>query len=79
MLNEKAIKGEKYTGFEKAGDLGEFECGNCRYFDGESCGQQDMMEYSKQPRVKGSRRVRVDAEDCCEYISRVGRKDEDED
>lgn len=78
-MNLKAIKGEKDTGFEKAGKLGEFECGNCRYFDGDSCGQADMMKHSKQPRVDGSRRVVVHEEDCCEFVDRVGRKDEAED
>ena len=79
MINEKVIKGERNTGFEKGGKLGEFECGNCRYFDGNSCGQPDMMRYSKQPRASDSRRVLVDEEDCCEYVDRVGRKDDDDD
>ena len=26
------VKGEEGTGYEKPAGLGEFECGNCRYF-----------------------------------------------
>lgn len=78
-INASGIKGEPGTGFEKAGELGEFECGNCKYFDpsASACDQKDMMKNSKQPRLKDGR-VSVDAEDCCEYVERVGRKDEDE-
>lgn len=78
-INVSAVKGEPGTGFEKAGDLGEFECGNCEYFNAKAsaCSQKDMMKNSKQPRLKDGR-VSVDAEDCCEYVERVGRKDEDE-
>jgi hypothetical protein len=72
MLNEQAIKGEANTGFEKRGDKGPFECGNCEYFDGKSCGQKDMMKFSKEPR-ETSGRVKVDADDCCEYIERKGK------
>jgi hypothetical protein len=80
QLNPKHIKGEPGTGFEKAGDLGEFECGNCRFFDPKSpgCRQPDMMAKSKQPRLKDGR-VQVEHEDCCEYVDRVGRKDNDAD
>lgn len=77
-IDSAHVKGEPGTGFEKAGDLGEFECGNCRFFDGKSCGQIDMMQRSKQPRLPNGR-VKVDEEDCCEYVDRVGRKDEDND
>jgi hypothetical protein len=78
-VNAAAIKGEPGTGFEKAGDLGEFECGNCEYFDAKAsaCSQKDMKKKSKQPRLKDGR-VSVNAEDCCEYVSRIGRKDKDE-
>ena len=68
-----AIKGETGTGFEKRGSKGPFECGNCEYFNGASCGQKDMMDKSKQPREKDGR-VKVDAEDCCEFIERVGKR-----
>lgn len=73
MLDVKAIHGEAGTGFEKRGDKGPFECGNCRFFAEESCGQKDMMAKSKQPRLANSR-VKVDDDDCCEYIDRVGTK-----
>lgn len=74
LINIEAIKGEKGTGFEVRGSKGPFECGNCEYFRaGEnSCGQKDMMEYSKQPKLPNGRIV-VGAEDCCEYIERIGK------
>ena len=78
QINSSAVKGEPGTGFEKAGNLGEFECGNCEYFDGKSCGQADMMKDSKQPKLENGR-VKVSEEDCCEYVHRVGRKDDDAD
>lgn len=78
QINSAHVRGEPGTGFEKAGDKGEFECGNCRYFNGDSCGQSDMIARSRQPRLKNGR-VRVAEEDCCEYVDRVGRKDEDKD
>lgn len=73
-----AIQGEPGTGFEKAGNLGEFECGNCLFFDASAgaCGQQDMKAHSKQPRLADGR-VSVSEEDCCEYVRRMGRKDND--
>jgi hypothetical protein len=79
-INESAIKGEAGTGFEKAADLGEFECGNCEYFDATAgaCDQDDMKEKSKQPRLSDGR-VMVAAEDCCEYVERLGKKDKDGD
>ena len=80
LINIAAINGEPGTGFEKAGDLGEFECGNCEYFDPEAnaCDQKDMKAKSKQPRLKDGR-VSVEPEDCCEYVERVGREDKDKD
>lgn len=73
-----AIQGEMGTGFEKAGDLGEFECGNCRYFDAAAgaCDQGTMKTWSKQPRLADGR-VSVSDEDCCEYVFRVGKQDND--
>ena len=72
------IKGEKGTGYENPEGLGEFECENCKFFDSRdgSCGQRDMMRLSKQPRMKDGR-VKVHPESCCEYVWRMGRKDED--
>lgn len=71
-----AIKGEKGTGFEKAGTKGPFECGNCRYFiggpGGQGCGQADMKRHSRQPRLPDGR-VQVDGDDCCEFVYRIGR------
>lgn len=77
QINSAHVKGELGTGFEKAEKLGEFECGNCRWFRNDSCGQPDMMRVSKQPRLANGR-VKVGEEDCCEYVYRVGRKDNDE-
>ena len=78
--NVFAIKGEMGTGFEKAGNLGEFECENCRYFDSAegACNQSDMMAHSKQPRLADGRVVVAD-EDVCMYVERVGRPDHDND
>jgi hypothetical protein len=70
-INAFAIKGEKGTGFEKRGKKGPFECGNCEYFKDGSCGQKDMMEKSKEPKLANGR-IKVAAEDCCEYIEREG-------
>lgn len=71
MINASAIKGEKYTGFERAGDKGPFRCGNCEYFKDGECRQTDMVKYSKQARKNGN--VVVGADDCCEYIDRKGK------
>ena len=73
-----AVQGEAGTGFEKAGSLGEFECGNCKFFDAAAgaCDQTDMKQVSKQPRLADGRVV-VSDEDCCEYVWRIGRKDKD--
>ena len=62
------VHGESGTGYEGA-EGGPFRCGNCEYFRSGSCGQKTMMERSKLPRVDGGR-VKVDADGCCEYISR---------
>ena len=73
-----AIQGEMGTGFEKAGNLGEFECENCFYFDAAegACNQETMRAISKQPRLADGR-VAVAPEDCCEYVKRMGKKDND--
>lgn len=75
MIDEKAIKGEKNTGFEKRGRLGPFECGNCSYFDERtsSCGEENMMKYSQQPKLRNGR-ILLAAEDCCEYVDRIGER-----
>lgn len=72
------IKGERGTGYENPNGLGEFECGNCFYFDPKSgtCGESHMLKFSKQPRMNG--RVKVHPESCCEFVDRVGRKDDDD-
>lgn len=72
LVNIEAIHGEEGTGFEKRGNKGAFECGNCSYYDNHSCGQKDMMEKSKQPRLPNGR-VKVEADDCCEYVERIGK------
>jgi len=73
------VKGEEGTGFEKAADLGEFECGNCRFFDARAgaCNQETMKALSKQPRLADGR-IQVGAEDCCEYVDRMGKKETSE-
>jgi hypothetical protein len=76
-INVSHILGEAGTGFEEAGGLGEFECGNCYFYANDGgCGQQEMKMYSKRPRLADGR-VKVGEEDCCEYLKRVGRKDDD--
>ena len=70
MINEARIHGEKSTGFEKRGDNGPFECGNCSYMK-DGCIQDDMKKYSKQPRLANGN-VKVDKADCCEYVERIG-------
>lgn len=79
-LDQAAIKGEPGTGYESPDGKGEFECANCEYFDkaSSSCGQKDMMKISTQPRLPNGR-VRTDPEGCCEYVSRIGRPDRDDD
>lgn len=71
QIDVSAIKGEPGTGFEQRGDKGPFECGNCEYFTGRSCSQKDMRRMSKQSRLPDGT-VKVDADDCCEYIERKG-------
>ena len=82
VINEHHIHGEKNTGFESEAGMGEFECGNCKYFHGlmggmGACDQTEMMIYSRQPRIPNSTHVLVHQEDCCEYVERVGGKDKD--
>lgn len=79
MINEHHIRGEKNTGFEAYGNKGPFECGNCKYFhpqfgDMGGCDQTEMIIYSREPRL-GQNAVLVHAEDCCEYVERVGKRD----
>jgi hypothetical protein len=77
MIDERFIKGEPHTGFEKAGTLGEFECGNCSFMQNDGgCDHPMMMKYSTQPRLENGR-VIVQPEDCCEYVDRVGKPDLD--
>jgi len=80
QVNQSAIKGEQGTGFEKAGNLGEFECENCSYFDAPAgaCNQETMMALSKQPRLADGR-VSVEGADCCEYVKRIGKKTDSDD
>lgn len=68
-IDVSAIKGEAGTGFEKRGDKGPFECGSCEYFTGHSCREKNMRRMSKQPRLPDGT-VKVDEDDCCEYIER---------
>ncbi len=68
MINEKAIKGEKWTGYAGP-DAGPFKCGNCEFFNRitEGCKQDDMREYSKRPKL-ASGDVHVDHDGCCIYF-----------
>jgi hypothetical protein len=81
LINIKDIKGEAHTGYENGTvggkDMGEFECENCHYYRASdtSCGQKEMVVHSKQP-LKDGRRT-VDPEGCCEFVERIGRKDDE--
>jgi hypothetical protein len=70
MLNEKAIHGEKNTGYEGP-EGGPFRCSNCEYFNAstDGCSQEDMKKYSARERLP-SGDVEVEAGGCCEYIDR---------
>ena len=69
LINQSQVRGESGTGFEKRGDRGPFECGNCIFFDRSKCHQKTMMAESKQPKDQDGY-PEVNAEDCCEYVSR---------
>lgn len=71
QIDSSKVKGEPGTGYEAPDGRGPFQCSNCNYFRGGSCGQATMMERSKQPRVDGGR-VKVDPAGCCEYVERKG-------
>lgn len=83
QINQGAIRGEPGTGYESPKDLGEFECENCKFFgendghDDNGCDQEDMKKKSKRKRLPDGR-VDVENEGCCEYVWRIGRKDDDE-
>ncbi len=68
-INQGQIRGEKGTGFEKRGDRGPFECGNCTFFDKGYCTQETMKKLSQQPKNKEGY-PEVKSVDCCEYIAR---------
>ena len=72
-INVKALQGEEGTGFEKRGNKGPFECGNCEYATGNNaCRQPDMMRLSKQSKWPDGTIV-IDPKDCCEYVERIGK------
>lgn len=70
MINERAIKGEKGTGYEGP-EGGAFRCSNCEYFSAtnDSCGQEDMMRESRREKLP-SGRIAVEPGGCCEYVER---------
>lgn len=84
LINIEAIKGEPSTGYEPrvvdGVDKGEFECENCSFFKDETCGQPEMIARAKKVGIelKDGRRP-VDPEGCCEFVDRVGKKDDDAD
>ncbi len=71
LVNSNHVKGEHGTGFEKRGNKGPFECGNCKHFTGKSCNQPDMVKMSTLTRLNGN--PVVNSDDCCEYVDRVGK------
>jgi hypothetical protein len=72
LVNVAGIRGEKGTGFEKRGNRGPFECGNCHYYERGKCHQKTMMAESRQPKSKDGY-PEVGSEDCCEYVSRIAK------
>jgi broad specificity phosphatase PhoE len=74
QIDISAVKGESGTGYEDSNGQGPFACHNCEYFRtvDKSCGQKDMIEKSKQPKIAG--RVKVDPMGCCEYVERPEEK-----
>jgi len=67
MINEKAIKGEKNTGYEGP-EGGPFRCSNCEYFNSttDGCSQEDMKKHSRRKKLP-SGDVLVEAGGCCIY------------
>lgn len=70
-VDQSAIKGEPGTGFEKRGDKGPFQCGNCHFFRAGFCDNKIMRQRSRQPK-NAEGYVKVGAQDCCEYVTRIG-------
>lgn len=66
--------GEPFTDFERGGDKGRFECGNCVHMDFKEgvCLHPIMEAVSKQPRKNG--KPKVDHDDCCKFVRRLGEK-----
>jgi broad specificity phosphatase PhoE len=73
QIDISAVQGETGTGYEPAANKGPFSCANCEFFRSvdNSCGQDDMLKKSKQPRTSDGR-IKVDPNACCEYVARVG-------
>jgi hypothetical protein len=67
-IDSAHVKGEPGTGYEGPAG-GPFECANCEYFNGHSCGQEDMMQRSKLTRDAENRPI-TDPHGCCEYVDR---------
>ncbi len=77
VIEGAALNGDPGTGFEprviNGVDMGPFECGNCRFFNGtNACNQETMMAVSTRPRHPDGT-VEVFAPDCCEYVARTGK------
>jgi hypothetical protein len=75
QIDSAHVKGEPGTGYESRGSKGPFECQNCEYYrpSNSSCGQEDMVSVSKQPKTSDGR-VKVDPKGCCEYVERIGKE-----
>lgn len=75
QINSANVKGEPGTGYESPNGKGPFECANCEYYrpSNSSCGQEDMLKLSKQPKTPDGR-VTVDPKGCCEYVERLGKE-----
>lgn len=73
QIDSAHVKGEPGTGYEGP-EGGPFECANCEYFNGRSCGQEDMLRRSKLPRDRENRPI-TDPHGCCEYVDRKENRD----
>lgn len=57
------------TGFQKAADLGPFNCHNCVHMEQDgTCSEKHMVQLSAQKRKNG--RPLVDKGDHCPYVER---------
>lgn len=74
QIDQSQVKGAPGTGFEKSGNKGPFECGNCSHMYKGYCHQSIMIKLSRGMPTDSSGNPKVGEHDCCEYVDRVGGK-----